>query len=68
LTFLDAERVRRDLLGGRYSTLASEGAAVPNGLAITADAYCNALLQPGIADEFHRLLDSLDKVTAIASA
>src|SRR5674476_1467170 len=48
-------------LGELYSTLASEGVAVPNGFAITADAYRDALLQPGIADELHRLLDGLDK-------
>lgn len=48
-------------LGELYSTLASEGVAVPNGFAITADAYRDALLQPGIADALHRLLDGLDK-------
>ncbi len=48
-------------LGELYSTLASEGVAVPNGFAITADAYRDALRQPGIADELHRLLDGLDK-------
>jgi len=48
-------------LGELYSTLASEGVVVPNGFAITADAYRDALLQPGIADELHRLLDALDK-------
>ena len=48
-------------LGELYSTLASEGVAVPNGYAVTADAYRDALSQPGIADELHRLLDGLDK-------
>jgi pyruvate, water dikinase len=48
-------------LGELYSTLASEGVAVPNGFAVTADAYRDALLQPDIADELHRLLDGLDK-------
>ena len=48
-------------LGELYSTLASEGVAVPNGFAVTADAYRDALLQPGIAGELHRLLDGLDK-------
>jgi pyruvate, water dikinase len=48
-------------LGELYSTLASEGVAVPNGFAVTADAYRDALLQPGIAEELHRLLDGLDK-------
>ena len=48
-------------LGELYSTLASEGVAVPNGFAITADAYRDALSQPGVAEELHRLLDGLDK-------
>src|ERR1035437_10655075 len=48
-------------LGELYSALASEGVAVPNGFAVTADAYRDALTQPGIADELHRLLDGLDK-------
>jgi pyruvate,water dikinase len=48
-------------LGELYSALASEGIAVPNGFAITADAYRDALSQSGIADELHRLLDGLDK-------
>jgi pyruvate,water dikinase len=48
-------------LGELYSTLASEGVAVPNGFAVTADAYRDALLRRGIADELHRLLDGLDK-------
>ncbi|MGB9114913.1 phosphoenolpyruvate synthase [Bradyrhizobium sp.] len=48
-------------LGELYSTLAAEGVAVPNGFAITADAYRDALLRPGIAGELHRLLDGLDK-------
>ena len=48
-------------LGELYSTLASEGVAVPNGFAITADAYRDALSQPGVADDLHRLLDGLDK-------
>jgi pyruvate, water dikinase len=48
-------------LGELYSALASQGVAVPNGFAITADAYRDALLQPGVAAELHRLLDGLDK-------
>ncbi len=48
-------------LGELYSTLASEGVAVPNGFAVTADAYRDALLQRGIADKLHQLLDGLDK-------
>lgn len=48
-------------LGELYSVLSAQGVAVPNGFAITADAYRDALLQPGVADELHRLLDGLDK-------
>src|SRR5664279_5936650 len=48
-------------LGELYSTLASEGVAIPNGFAVIADAYRDALLQRGIADELHQLLDGLDK-------
>jgi pyruvate, water dikinase len=48
-------------LGELYSTLASEGVAVPNGFAVIADAYRDALLQRGISDELHQLLDGLDK-------
>src|SRR5512141_1805351 len=48
-------------LGELYSALASEGVVVPNGFAITADAYRDALSQDGVADELHRLLDGLDK-------
>ncbi len=48
-------------LGEMYSALSSEGVAVPNGFAITADAYRDALLRPGVAEELHWLLDGLDK-------
>jgi pyruvate,water dikinase len=48
-------------LGELYSVLASEGVAVPNGFAITADAYRDALSQGGVADKLHRLLDGIDK-------
>lgn len=48
-------------LGELYSVLSSQGVVVPNGFAITADAYRDALTQPDIADELHRLLDGLDK-------
>jgi pyruvate,water dikinase len=48
-------------LGELYSVLSSQGVVVPNGFAVTADAYRDAILQPGIADELHRLLDGLDK-------
>ena len=48
-------------LGELYSALSSQGVAVPNGFAVTADAYRDAISQPGVADELHRLLDGLDK-------
>ena len=54
-------------LGELYSVLSSEGVAVPNGFAVTADAYRDALSQPGVAAELHSLLDGLDKSKATAS-
>ncbi|HEY8337716.1 MAG TPA: phosphoenolpyruvate synthase [Tardiphaga sp.] len=48
-------------LGELYAMLASEGVAVPNGFAITADAYRDALLRGDVAEQLHRLLDGLDK-------
>ena len=48
-------------LGELYSVLSSQGVAAPNGFAVTADAYRDAISQPGVADELHRLLDGLDK-------
>jgi pyruvate,water dikinase len=48
-------------LGELYSALSSQGVSVPNGFAVTADAYRDAISQPGVADELHRLLDGLDK-------
>jgi pyruvate, water dikinase len=48
-------------LGELYSVLASEGVVVPNGFAITAEAYRDALSQGDVAGELHRLLDGIDK-------
>ncbi|QDP26149.1 phosphoenolpyruvate synthase [Bradyrhizobium cosmicum] len=48
-------------LGELYSVLASQGIAVPNGFAITADAYRDALSRGNVADELHKLLDGIDK-------
>ncbi|MBR0764422.1 phosphoenolpyruvate synthase [Bradyrhizobium japonicum] len=48
-------------LGELYTALASQGIAVPNGFAITAEAYRDALSRHGVADELHRLLDGIDK-------
>ena len=48
-------------LGELYSALSSRGIAVPNGFAITADAYREALSRDNVAGELHRLLDGIDK-------
>ncbi|MEY9123252.1 phosphoenolpyruvate synthase [Bradyrhizobium yuanmingense] len=48
-------------LGELYSTLSLQGIAVPNGFAITADAYREALSRDNVAGELHRLLDAIDK-------
>jgi pyruvate,water dikinase len=48
-------------LGELCSVLASQGIAVPNGFAITADAYREALARDGVADALHQVLDGLDK-------
>ena len=48
-------------LGELYSALASQCVAVPNGFAITADAYRDALSRDGVAEQLHRLLDGIDK-------
>jgi pyruvate,water dikinase len=46
-------------LGELYSTLSSEGLRVPNGFAITAQAYREALLEADAAGKLRRLLDGL---------
>ena len=48
-------------LGELYSALASAGVRVPNGFAITAAAYRDALTASGAWDELHELLSGLDK-------
>ncbi|MBI3699754.1 MAG: phosphoenolpyruvate synthase [Afipia sp.] len=48
-------------LGELYTVLSAKGVAVPNGFAITADAYRDALLQSGVTDELHKLLNGIDK-------
>ena len=57
-------------LGELYSTLASEGVRVPNGFALTAQAYRDALAEANGANKLHRLLDEIDKtdVEALRSA
>jgi pyruvate, water dikinase len=48
-------------LGELYSVLSEQGVRVPNGFALTADAYRNALTEAGAWERLHPLLDSIDK-------
>src|SRR5690606_32142800 len=48
-------------LGELYSNLAPLGVRVPNGFALTAQAYREALTKAGVWDRLHALLDGLDK-------
>jgi pyruvate, water dikinase len=48
-------------LGELYSVLSGQDVRVPNGFALTADAYRNALTAAGAWDRLHRLLDAVDK-------
>src|SRR5512138_2020593 len=48
-------------LGELYSVLAPLGVRVPNGFALTAEAYREALTAAGAWDRLHPLLDGLDK-------
>jgi len=48
-------------LGELYSTLSKEGVRVPNGFALTAEAYRDALTSAKASERLHRLLDNLDK-------
>ena len=48
-------------LGELYAVLSAEGIKVPNGFALTAEAYRDALTQSGAWEKLHRLLDGLDK-------
>ena len=47
-------------LGEMYRELASEGVIVPNGFAITAEAYRYMLDQAGAWPQLHELLDNVD--------
>jgi pyruvate,water dikinase len=47
-------------LGELYSTLAAAGIRVPNGFALTAEAYRSALAEAGAWGELHALLDKFD--------
>ena len=48
-------------LGELYATLAGQGVRVPNGFALTAGAYRDALTAAKAWEPLHRLLDNLDK-------
>ncbi|MDH3664779.1 MAG: phosphoenolpyruvate synthase, partial [Alphaproteobacteria bacterium] len=48
-------------LGEMYRRLSDLRLKVPNGFAITADAFRDALTEAGAWDELHALLDDLDK-------
>lgn len=47
-------------LGELYATLGAAGVRVPNGFALTADAYREAVGQPAVAARLHELLDDID--------
>ncbi|WP_124948862.1 phosphoenolpyruvate synthase [Sulfuriferula thiophila] len=47
-------------LGEMYRELTSQGVKVPNGFAITADAYHDLLAQPGVSAALHDALDALN--------
>ncbi len=48
-------------LGELYSTLSKQGVRVPNGFALTAEAYRDALTAAKVWERLHQLLDNLDK-------
>ena len=48
-------------LGELYSVLSDQGVRVPNGFALTAQAYRDALTEAGAWDRLHQLLDAVDK-------
>jgi len=48
-------------LGELYVGLSARGVRVPNGFALTAQAYRDALTAVGAWEELHKLLDHLDK-------
>ena len=48
-------------LGELYSALSTRGVRVPNGFALTAAAYRDALTEAGVWEELRRLLGGLDK-------
>ncbi len=48
-------------LGELYSALSPQGVRVPNGFALTAEAYRAALTEAGVWDDLRNLLAGLDK-------
>lgn len=48
-------------LGELYSELSPQGISVPNGFALTAEAYRHALTEAGAWQELHKLLSAIDK-------
>jgi pyruvate,water dikinase len=48
-------------LGEMYRELTPHGIRVPNGFAVTAQAFRDSLTEAGAWDELHELLDGLDK-------
>jgi pyruvate,water dikinase len=48
-------------LGEMYATLTPKGVRIPNGFALTALAYRDALTEAGAWPKLHALLDTLDK-------
>ena len=48
-------------LGELYSTLSKQGVRVPNGFALIANAYRDALTAAKAGERLHQLLDGLDK-------
>src|SRR5665811_2293374 len=48
-------------LGELYSVLSDQGIRVPNGFALTALAYRDALKAAGAWDRLHQILDTVDK-------
>jgi pyruvate,water dikinase len=48
-------------LGELYGALSGTGVVVPNGFALTATAYRDALAEAGTGETLHRLLDDLDR-------
>ncbi|ADI73965.1 phosphoenolpyruvate synthase [Methanohalobium evestigatum Z-7303] len=47
-------------LGEMYRKLVSEGINIPNGFAVTADAYWHVLESGGVLDELKKTMDGLD--------